>query len=508
MPSIENLWTINTKSNANAKHRTLTSRSDSHSDDFLHSTKFLAPVVSVSLIGLIVAGIILWKVLVPRLNLREMNKERSLEVQAPRTAGAKDKTKDDFSEVLDIKASSTEDDSIPVIVITRSEVDLCKAIAPPPNTPDNSPKPTKRSLRKSIISNASSPHDASIASNALFFTGDMCEEMSTIATNLKRFSFARSNDVEVNSVDSEKSSVFIVESESKGLLEGCTAENVSVDADADVASDEMDSVDKAIERLEELFMSLQVMINDGQHGEACIDNVPAGLVESASISPVFPSFSPSLTTIAEEDIGESSLVQISNAELSQPKIEDTATPPGTPLTAITSSNTSFNDEETLAGSTPEKKDELTDGSPVALISVLASSPAFTGPMTPVTPATASSSFSSLSASPFPSHSLESDVPGFLSFTEQQVPTIGGDITNPEDAQRHAQVRYPLGEVRTTALSNGVVQPLHPTRREHMRTSSRDKSENRSNKNARDNPGHGTTRSLPPPIPRAGLYFIR
>lgn len=199
--------------------------------------------------------------------------------------------------------------------------------------------------------------------------------------------------------------------------------------------------------------------------------VPVRIAEKVPVKPLKP-----LETIIEEDSVDLSF------------IGGLLPIPGTPTTPGTSSDTTLGDDEIFVPSTSTPKKGTSSDTISALITALGSSPTVDDNTDSGFPKVSPpDTGTTLTLEPVAQHVLPGGARAYLPFFNSVVTLrVRADVTAPEsDSSRPSLTRLPLGAIKSvvTDASNGVSQlaPSRPPRRgrgqAHLRTSSRDKSEN-------------------------------
>ncbi|KAL5504288.1 hypothetical protein ACEPAH_8362 [Sanghuangporus vaninii] len=234
----------------------------------------------------------------------------------------------------------SEDEKMPEIIVSSIEEDIFSdldisilprsALTNDDPLSDDSAQSNANTCASAV--ETSDVADASVFSS--FFSVEMLEEMTSIAEDLKRFSFARSIDGEIKSVESRRSSVVVVEQVHQRQPVAYRAECIAACNDSE----------KMIDALDGILSELRDMIN--QNGD---DDRSVYSQESSSS---YFSFSNATVKSTNEDKKEKSCQEPISATIMD--VTELNASPRSPLTAEISTDTTLEDEATLVSS-PTKK---------------------------------------------------------------------------------------------------------------------------------------------------------
>ncbi|KAL5526422.1 hypothetical protein ACEPAF_8145 [Sanghuangporus sanghuang] len=246
----------------------------------------------------------------------------------------------------------SEDEKLPEIIVSSIEEDIFSdldiSILPRSALTNDDPH-SDESAQSNTNACASAVETSDLADASVFssfFSVEMLEEMTSIAEDLKCFSFARSIDGEIKSVGSRRSSVVVVEQAHQRQPVAYRAECIASCNDSE----------KTIDALDGILSELRDMIN--QNGD---DDRSVYSQESSSS---YFSFSNATVKSANEDRKDQSC-QKTITDTIKDVVEPNASP-RSPLTAETSTDTILEDEATLI-SCPTKKDVQAMSPGVAIV---------------------------------------------------------------------------------------------------------------------------------------------
>ncbi|KAL5486159.1 hypothetical protein ACEPAI_7203 [Sanghuangporus weigelae] len=232
----------------------------------------------------------------------------------------------------------SEDEKLPEIIVSSIEEDIFSDLdisILPRSALTNDDSHSDESAQSNTCTSAvetSDLADASVFSS--FFSVEMLEEMTSIAEDLKRFSFARSIDGEIKSVGSRRSSVVVVEQAHQRQPVAYRAECISACNDSE----------KTIDALDGILSELRDMISQNGDDDRS--------VYSQESSTSYFSFSNTTMKSANEDRKDQSYQETISATIKD--VTELNASPRSLLTADASADTTLEDEATLISS-PIKK---------------------------------------------------------------------------------------------------------------------------------------------------------